>query len=140
MPTYLLDTNIVTALIEGNANVQKRLAAAQGTVIISTLILEEVLVMGHGAEINNIRSGRSKASEAIAHVKFAKSFAYLSAIPVEPYTAAADALFQTYRKAKHRGMDGRIGAHAVTLGTVVVTANVGDFAGIPDLVVEDWTQ
>ena len=140
MPTYFLDTNIVSYLVEGNVSLRNRLAATEGRVVISTLILEEIFVMGYGAEINNIRSGRSKASEERTCEQFAVAFAYLSPFQIEPYTADADALFKTYRKAKHRSMDGRIGAHAVTLGAVVVTANVGDFVGILDLVVEDWTQ
>ncbi len=140
MLIFLLDTNIVKYLIEGNVAVRDRTANAPGTVLISTLVLEEILIQGFGVEINNIRSGRSKANLELVHAKFAEVFHFLAGSALTPYTNEAEALFKTYRAAKHKGMDGRIAAHAVTLGAVLVTENVRDFTGVPDLVVENWAE
>jgi tRNA(fMet)-specific endonuclease VapC len=37
-------------------------------------------------------------------------------------------------------LDTQIGAHAVSLGAVLVTNNVREFRRIPGLKVEDWTK
>ena len=41
---------------------------------------------------------------------------------------------------KRTSFDRLIAAHALSLGLTLVTANVADFADVPGLAVEDWTQ
>ena len=40
---------------------------------------------------------------------------------------------------KGRDFDRMIGAHALASGSVMVTANLGDFSDIPGLTIENWT-
>lgn len=64
-----------------------------------------------------------------------------SKIIVLPYDAAAIATFDKVAPLKPRTatMDLRIAATAVTHGLTLLSRNRADFAGIPGLIVEDWT-
>ena len=57
-----------------------------------------------------------------------------------PYTDEADAIFKSFRSAKLRGRDGRIAAHALSLGFVLVTENLRDFDEVAGLMVENWAE
>ena len=95
---------------------------------------------GHGAEINRIRGGKSRASIALTSSQFVAAVSFLATFALAPYTEAAEAIYQTYRAAKLKGMDGRIAAHAVSLGAILVTENTADFAGVPGLTLENWAE
>ncbi len=136
-PLHILDTNTVVAIKNGNAAVIGRLAKASN-VCVSSLVVEEILIQGHGAEINRIRSGRSRADLNTTYQQFVEAVAFLATFRLIPYTADAEAIFKGFRAAKLKGMDGRIAAHALSLGAILVTENVRDFAGMPGLVVENW--
>ncbi len=41
---------------------------------------------------------------------------------------------------KRRTFDRLIAAHGLALGLIVVTNNIADFADVPGLIVENWTQ
>jgi tRNA(fMet)-specific endonuclease VapC len=60
---------------------------------------------------------------------------------VLPYDAAAAAALDRFSGVRIRGgtMDRRIAAIALSRNLVLLTCNGSDFAGIPGLVVEDWT-
>ena len=136
---YFLDTNIVNYLRFGNARVEARLSAAPGAVYISSIVVEEILATGFIAEINKIRSRRSKADLERTHADFLATLRGLARYNLLPYTHDAEAIYTTFRTAKLKGMDGRIAAHALALGFVLVTENIADFA-LPGLTVEDWTR
>jgi tRNA(fMet)-specific endonuclease VapC len=105
---------------------------------VSSLVVEEILIQGHGAEINRVRSGRSRADIDTSNRQFVEAVAFLATFRLIPYTADAEAIFKGFKAAKLKGMDGRIAAHALSLGAILVTENVRDFADIPGLVVENW--
>ena len=61
---------------------------------------------------------------------------------IAPYDEAAIARFKQLQKMKLNVglMDLRIVAVALEQGAILVTANLRDFACIPGLTMEDWTQ
>ena len=61
---------------------------------------------------------------------------------IAPALAFDDAAAKAYGTMpfKRAKFDRLIAAHALALGLTLVTANVRDFADIPGLLVEDWTQ
>ena len=67
-------------------------------------------------------------------------------IPVQPLDAAAGRHYGSIRASLRRtgrligAYDLLIAAHALTLGLVLVTSNVREFARIPGLRVEDWAE
>ena len=65
--------------------------------------------------------------------------ALLQAIAVLPFDEAAARVYGEL-PFKRRGFDRLIGAHALSLGLIVVTANEQDFDDIPQLIVENWTR
>jgi tRNA(fMet)-specific endonuclease VapC len=60
-------------------------------------------------------------------------------VPVLPFDEAAAHVYARL-PFKRQSFDRLIAAQALSLGLAVVTSNRKDFAGIPDLRVEDWTR
>ena len=60
---------------------------------------------------------------------------------VVPFDAAASTVFDRLKRLRlgTATMDLRIAATALSRGLTLLTQNLSDFAGIPGLVVEDWT-
>ncbi len=121
-PQYLLDTNIAIYLMEGTAPAaaQRLEACPLGSVVTSSICLAEIL-MGTGP------AGRPVLD------------ALLTQIAVLPFDEAAAEAYATI-PFRRRSFDRLIGAHALSQGLIIITGNTIDFADIPGLRVEDWTQ
>ena len=67
----------------------------------------------------------------------------LTVLPVLSFDAEAAGVYGRIVSqlgwSRNRAFDRLIAAHALSLDLVIVTANVADFADIPDLRVENWT-
>jgi tRNA(fMet)-specific endonuclease VapC len=65
--------------------------------------------------------------------------AFVRAIPMLPFDEAAA---REYAKLpfKRARFDRLLAAHALSLGATIITNNKGDFADVPGLKVENWTQ
>jgi tRNA(fMet)-specific endonuclease VapC len=65
--------------------------------------------------------------------------AFVRAIPMLPFDEAAA---REYAKLpfKRARFDRLLAAHALSLGATIITNNEGDFADVPGLKVENWTQ
>jgi tRNA(fMet)-specific endonuclease VapC len=118
-PDYLLDTCVCIRLLRGGgATVARRIAAAgPGTIAISAISLAELM--------EGTRS-RSGALEGL-----------LASVPVLGFDAEAARAFSAARAARGRH-DRLIAAHALALGTTLVTHNGRDFRAVPGLRIEDW--
>jgi tRNA(fMet)-specific endonuclease VapC len=124
-PRYLLDTNICLYVF-GASSLPLRArvtACAQGELAISTIVLAELTV---GIE----RHDRNALPQLANFLRIAPALAFDDA-------AAKAYGTMPFKRAK---FDRLIAAHALALGLTLVTANVRDFADIPGLLVEDWTQ
>lgn len=121
-PAYLLDTNICIYLLGGRSE-QLRARVEDhrcGEVVTSAIVRAEVMV-GAGSH------GQVDRAAAL--------FEQIEALPFDARAADVYASFPFYRG----DLDRFIGAHALSLGLILVTNNPADFARIPGLRVENWT-
>jgi tRNA(fMet)-specific endonuclease VapC len=129
---YMLDTNLCVDLMRGKANAAfKRLRSlAVDEAGISTITLAE---LRYGAE----KSARVAHHEALIA-------AFCAPLAIAAFDARAAEVYGVTRAGLEAAgtpigpLDTLIGAHALALGTAVVTANVREFRRIPGLVVENW--
>ena len=131
---YLLDTNIVSAVMADHPMVKARLSLQPGQIVTCAIVRGE---MGYGLE--RLPPGKRRTNlEAKAAVVFA-------ALPIEPITAAAGPIYGTIRHSLElQGQnctdnDLWIAAAALSLGATLVS-NDQVFSHVPGLVVEDWTK
>lgn len=122
---YMLDSNIVIALSMGsNAGVVARAAECdEGDIVTSAVALAEV---AYGSQ-------REKPP-AIEQLR-----AFVEEVPVLDFDYKAALAYATLPLKRGR-YDRLIAAHALSHDLVMVTNNERDFADIPGLRVENWTQ
>lgn len=131
MLRYLLDTNIVIYVVKRRpVEVMPIFNANAGRMAISAITLSELM---HGAEKS------SKVSENLAVIED-----FCSRLEVLPYGSKAAQHYGAIRAGLEKigqpmGVnDLHIAAHARSEGLVMVTNNVGEFARVPALQVENW--
>lgn len=131
MLRYLLDTNIVIYVLKQRpVEVLSAFNANATRMAISTITLAELL---HGAEKS------SRISDNLAAVED-----FCSRLEVLPYDAKAAQHYGAIRAALEKqgqtiGVnDLHIAGHARSAGLVLVTNNVGEFARVPALEMENW--
>ena len=131
MLRYLLDTNIVIYVLKRRPiEVMPIFNANAGRMAISAITLSELM---HGAEKS------SKVSENLAAIED-----FCSRLEVLPYGSKAAQHYGAIRAWLEKlgqpiGVnDLHIAAHARSEGFVMVTNNVGEFARVPALQVENW--
>ena len=130
---YMLDTNACIALIKRKpaAALRRFAALIPGDVGVSSITLAE------------LRYGVAKSA---AVEKNAEALAeFLVPLEIADFgTDAAEAYGRVRAGLEKAGtpigpLDTQIGAHAVSLGAILVTNNAREFRRIPGLKVEDWT-
>ena len=133
MLRYLLDTNIVIYVLKRRpVEVLSTFNANASRMAISSITLAELL---HGAEKS------SRVSENLAAIED-----FCSRLQVLPYGPKAAQHYGAIRAALEKlgqpiGVnDMHIAAHARSEGLVLVTNNMGEFARVPALEVENWVQ
>jgi len=130
---YMLDTNICIALIRQKSGpILKRLVTCQpGEVGISTLTLAE---LAHGVE---------KSAQAGQNEQALQQF--LLPLLLAEFDPQAALMYGKIRADLERSgqiigsMDMLIAAHAVSLGTILVTNNIREFQRVRGLNLEDWS-
>ncbi|WP_018391643.1 type II toxin-antitoxin system VapC family toxin [Ancylobacter sp. FA202] len=131
MTRYLLDTNIISDMVRNPAGQAARRLQNVGDGNICTSIIVAC----------ELRYGCAKKGSAKL---LAKVEDVLATIPVLPLEIPADGEYGGIRaELEAAGQiighnDLLIAAHAYTLGTTLVTANVGEFSRIRGLKVENW--
>ncbi len=133
MALYLLDTNIVIAAMKGQPEVRARLERTPlQEIALSPIVLGE---LAFGAEKS---ANRQRNFERLAELT-----RNLAPAPIDRETARLYARIRWVLEKQGRGIganDTWIAAHALGLGAVVVTDNVGEFSRVPDLPVENWLR
>jgi tRNA(fMet)-specific endonuclease VapC len=130
---WLLDTNVCIAVIRQRPeSALRRLRGKQvGQVGLSTITLAE------------LEFGAAKSQQP-ARARAALS-EFLLPLEVVPFDEAAADAYGTVRAAMEKKgrpigpLDTLIAAHALALGTVLVTNNTREFRRVPGLSVEDWS-
>jgi len=126
---YLADTNIIIHARDGTQTVLDKFVEHDGAVALSALSLAE------------LQRGFLR-DDAMSALRRARLQILLPRIPVLAFdAAAAEAYGRIIAQcgwAKGRDFDRMIAAHALATGSVLVTDNVADFAGIPGLSIENW--
>ncbi|MBL8225078.1 MAG: type II toxin-antitoxin system VapC family toxin [Chromatiales bacterium] len=128
---YLLDTNIVSALIrDPQGAAAARIAAVGEDTICTSIVVAAELRFGA------VKSGSRALKQRVDVI--------LSALEVVPLEPPADEHYGEIRQHLARqgtpigANDLLIAAHARSLDLALVTANVREFARVPGLRVEDW--
>ena len=133
MLRYLLDTNIVIYVLKRRpVEVLSTFNANTSRMATSSVTLAELL---HGAEKS------SRVSENLAAIED-----FCSRLEVLPYGPKAAQHYGAIRAALEKlgqpiGVnDMHIAAHARSEGLVLVTNNMGEFARVPALALENWVH
>jgi tRNA(fMet)-specific endonuclease VapC len=133
MPSFLLDTNILSDLMRNPGGLVAKQTARVGeqSVCTSIIVLAEV------------RFGIAKRrSRRLA----AQLVAILAGIEVFPFEAPADEIYGALRADLERSgspigaNDTLIAAQALSLGMTLVTDNEREFARVPGLRIENWLR
>ena len=130
MALYLLDTNMCIYLMKNQPpEVAARFAACQIGDVLMSAITHAELEYGVRCSADPSRERMNLAS-------------LVQDIVVAPFDSAAALAYGPIRLAtresKKDHLDKLIAAHAVSLGVIVVTNNVSDFAKYPGLRFENW--
>lgn len=118
---FLLDSNICIAfLAAGGESLRQRMRAHENGLVTSAICFGEVLL---GFE-------RKKLDSRLA----LELFEFVKVLPYD-----REAATQYARLPFRRGLlDRLIAAHCLSVGAILVTNNVADFADVPGLKIENW--
>lgn len=129
---YMLDTNIVSELVRNpQGRVSERIAEVGPDTICISIIAAAELRFG---------CAKKRSAKLLHQIE-----AILESVTVLAYDMPADVEYGRIRTELEAAgtpigpNDMLIAAHAIALGAVVVTANVGEFSRVRGLRVEDWT-
>ena len=128
---YLIDTNTAIHARDGMDAVLDRMAEHDGGVLLSALSLAE------------LQRGVFKDAK-FTGVRQARLDVLLRGLPVVPFDAKAALAYGRIISqcgwARGRDYDRMIAAHAISIGSVLVTNNEADFRDIPGLTLENWVS
>lgn len=122
---YFLDANsVIQLLTNAHPVLTARVADTEaGAIVLSSIAFAEV-ALGSGI-------GRPPPIEILDR--------FVEEIPVVDFDEAAARVYASL-PFKRGGYDRLIAAHALSLGLTVISRNVKDFADVPGLRVENWTE
>ena len=139
MIAYLLDTDIVSLLQDGNKAVISKIVSFPPEHIATSIItVEEQL----SAWYTLLRKARRPEQLVPIYQRMTATVRFLSLLPLLTFTTQAADLYVALRKLHPRAgrMDLRIAAIARAHDAILVTRNIADFENIEGLHVEDWSK
>ena len=134
---YLLDSNIVSAVLNGHPKLRERLTIIPAEHIFLSIVSAFENLRGWFAQVNK--------QQPVDRIVWAfdglqQTLAYYGQSQVLPFDDAAAAKYKELRR-QHRRLgrdDLRIAAIALVQNAILVTQNIGDFASIEGLHTENW--
>jgi tRNA(fMet)-specific endonuclease VapC len=139
MKLYALDTSVSGLAFEDVDPIASRVRAQPSGSVFTTAVTLEEAVSGW---YDYLRKAKQPSAVERAYARLVGTVTNFAKLPIMPYSLAAIAKYDGLLRMKLnvRRNDLRIAAIALTHNATVVTANVRDFARVPGLLVEDWTQ
>jgi tRNA(fMet)-specific endonuclease VapC len=140
MNLYVMDTDIVGFAFQRHSRVTQRIQSLPADDLIVTTIIT------FGEDLSGwlpaCRRAPDGAARARAYARLQRGLDFYRRWPCLPFDAAAAAIFDDLRAQKLRIGTNDLAIAAVTLSTngILLTRNAVDFARIPSLSFEDWTQ
>jgi len=133
MPLYMLDTNAVSEVMRGNPVMDQRLKRLEPSDWCISAITHAEIAFGLAKRPEATRLARAAAA----------FFEVARTLPWD--TAAAEAHGKLRARLQQAGtpigdFDEMIAAHALSVGAVLVTANVRHFERVEGLQVENWAR
>lgn len=127
--SYLVDTNVLIHLRDGEPGVSRKVAELDGAILIS--IISQVELEG------GVYRDPSQAA-----IRRPRLDAILSSLPVLEFDTASALAYRQILAAngysRRKMLDRMIAAQALVHQATLVTLNAADFLDIPGLVVLDW--
>jgi tRNA(fMet)-specific endonuclease VapC len=139
MSLYILDTDILTLLQDGDPIVRRHVASHPKQDLGITIISVEEQLTGW---YSRIRRATKPTLLAQAYERLTRNVRYLADLPtILSFTEPAILRFEQLKSLKLNvpGNDLRIAAITLDYSCILVSRNVRDFQRVPNLVVEDWS-
>jgi tRNA(fMet)-specific endonuclease VapC len=142
MSLWILDTDHVSLLLNEHPQISRKVMAIGADVTITIVTVQEIF-NGWIVRIN----AESELEEIIRlYGNLNRTVALFKRLPVLNFDAAAGNCYEQMLQStpalskKRLQKDMRIAAIALSREATVVTRNYRDFAQVPNLLLEDWTQ
>ena len=139
MNLYVLDTDIMTLYQYGHSQVTKAVLEHTSTELAITVISVEEELTGW---YTKLRRTRKRDQLARVYDRLSQSVMFFARFQILPFSEPAILRYEDLRRAHRRigKNDLRIAAIVLEYDATLVTRNSRDFAQIPGLKVEDWSQ
>ncbi|MBD2498049.1 type II toxin-antitoxin system VapC family toxin [Nostoc sp. FACHB-280] len=142
MSLYILDTDHVSLLLQGNQAVISKVAQVYPNLAITIITVQEIF-NGWVVKINDRTESKNLVN---LYTKLWTTQEYFKGVRILNFDNSAYSYYEKLLKEnqqlnkKRLQKDLRIAAIALSTNAVMVSRNHKDFSQIPDLVLEDWTQ
>jgi tRNA(fMet)-specific endonuclease VapC len=140
MTLYVMDTDILGFAFQRHSKVLQRIQSLpEDDLIVTTIITFGEDLTGWLPACRRAPDGVARAS---AYARLQRGLDFYRRWICLPFDAAAGVTFDELREQKLRIGTNDLAIAAVTLSTggILLTRNAVDFARIPNLLFEDWTQ
>ncbi len=138
---YLLDTDTLSHLWQGNQSVKERLLETDDTEVAITAITKAEILR---ARCENLLKANGAAEILRAQRRFTRTEELLSALAVvsfeEPAAKQFDQLVKVKKLKRIGHADVLIASIALANSATLVTRNLKHFRQVPDLRVENWVD
>ncbi len=141
MTLFILDSDHISLLLEGNALIDRKIQSIEPQVATSIVTVQEVF----NGWVSQINARADVQNPVPLYTKLWNAVEYFKGIPIANFDDAAHQAYQQLlsenpplRKNRLQ-KDMRIAAIALSLGATVVTRNRKDFELVPGLPIVDWT-
>ena len=138
MTLFVLDTDSLTLLFHGQAKICEQAAGQDTSELATTIVTVEEILTGWYSQI---RRAKKDDQRIRAYTALQQAVEFLARIRILPFDEGAAQLFHELRAAKLRlgANDLRIAAIVLVQGAILISRNLRDFKGLPDLLLDDWS-
>jgi len=136
---YLLNTDHISLFQRNHPQVTARILATASNELATTIVTYEEQMWGR---LNRIRQAKQDEAIVRAYHNLQQTLTFFQKIGIVGMDIQAQGIFRELKSQKIRvgTQDLRIAAIALKYQAVLVTRNKRDFARVPSLILEDWTN